>query len=124
MTLRSPLGRARGMGSARKGADLWWLQRVTAVALIPLSLWLMASLVSLTGADHARFSEWVASPINAVALLLAISTSFYHFKVGMDVVIEDYVHSEGIKIASLLFTTFATVLVGAVCAFAVLKLAL
>ncbi len=124
MTLRSPLGKARGMGSARKGADLWWLQRVTAVALIPLLLWLMASLVALTGADHARFSEWVASPINAVALLLAIATSFYHFKVGMGVVIEDYVHSEGLKVATLLFSTFATVLVGSVCAFAVLKLAL
>lgn len=124
MTLRSPLGKARGMGSARKGADLWWLQRVTAVALIPLLLWLMASLVALTGADHARVSEWVASPINAVALLLAIATSFYHFKVGMDVVIEDYVHSEGLKVATLLFSTFATVLVGSVCAFAVLKLAL
>ncbi len=124
MTLRSPLGRAKGMGSARRGADLWWLQRVTAVALIPLSIWLMASLVALTGADHQRFAEWVASPINAVVLLLAIATSFYHFKVGMDVVIEDYVRSEGLKIASLLFTTFATVLVGSVCVFAVLKLAL
>ena len=124
MTLRSPLGRAKGMGSARRGADLWWMQRVTAVALIPLSIWLMASLVALTGADHQRFAEWVASPINAVALLLAIATSFYHFKVGMDVVIEDYVRSEGLKIASLLFTTFATVLVGSVCVFAVLKLAL
>ena len=124
MRLRSPLGRAKGMGSARRGADLWWLQRVTAVALIPLSIWLMASLVALTGADHQRFAEWVASPINAVALLLAIATSFYHFKVGMDVVIEDYVRSEGLKIASLLFTTFATVLVGSVCVFAVLKLAL
>ena len=124
MTLRTPLGRAKGMGSARRGADLWWLQRVTAVALIPLSIWLLASLVSLTGADHQRFIEWVASPINAVALLLAIATSFYHFKVGMDVVIEDYVRSEGLKVASLLFTTFATVLVGSVCVFAVLKLAL
>ena len=112
------------MGSARKGAELWWLQRVSAVALIPLSLWLMASLVALTGADHARFSAWVASPINAVALLLAIGATFYHFKVGLDVVIEDYVHSEGIKVASLLFSTFAAVLVGAISAFAVLKLAL
>lgn len=124
MTLRSPLRQARGMGSAREGAHLWWLQRVTALALIPLSIWLMASLVSLTGADHARFIEWVASPFNAVVLLLAISTSFYHFKIGMSVVIEDYVHAEGAKVASLLFTTFATVLVGAICAFSVLKLAL
>ena len=124
MTLRSPLGKARGMGSARKGADLWWLQRVTAVALIPLLIWLVASLVALTGADHARFSAWVASPFNAVALLLAIATAFYHLKVGMDVVIEDYVHSEGLKVASLLFSAFATVLVGAISAFAVLKLAL
>ena len=93
MTLQSPLGRAKGLGSARTGVQHWWLQRVSAVALVPLSLWLGASLLSLTGADYLTFTSWVMQPMNAILLVLAIGASCYHFKVGLDVVIEDYVHA-------------------------------
>ena len=122
--LRSPLGRARGLGSAHQGSQHWWLQRVTGVALVPLTLWLAVSVASLTGADHAQFSAWVAEPVHAIAMLLVVATGFYHLKIGMDVVIEDYVHTEGLKIASLMLSTFAIVVIGAAAAFSVLKLAL
>ncbi|MBM3506603.1 MAG: succinate dehydrogenase, hydrophobic membrane anchor protein [Alphaproteobacteria bacterium] len=124
MTLRSPVGAARGLGSARAGTQHWWLQRVTAVALIPLSVWLGGALVAMTGADHAHFSAWVARPLNAVGLTLAIGTALYHFKIGADVVIDDYVHSEGLKIASRMANLFGAAVIAAVSAFAVLKLAL
>ena len=94
------------------------------MALIPLTLWLAVSIVSLTGAGHDAFAAWVARPFHAVALLLMIATGFYHLKVGMDVVIEDYVHTAGLKVAALVLSTFAIVVIGAAAAFAVLKLAL
>ena len=124
MTVRSPLGRARGLGSARLGAQAWWLQRITAVALVPLTLWLAVSIARLTGASHSDFTIWVAAPWNAVLMLVAIATTFYHLKVGLDVVIEDYVHTPWIRISLMVATWFAAVLVGATSAFAVLKIAL
>ncbi len=124
MTARSPLGNARGLGSARTGVQHWWLQRVTALALVPLCLWLGVSLIGLTGADHAQFSAWVASPLHAIGLLLTLGTAFYHFKVGVDEVIEDYVHAEVLKLAARLGNSFGVTVVAAASAFAVLKLAL
>lgn len=123
MSLRTPLGRVRGLGSAKDGTHHFWVQRVTAIALIPLSVWLVASLVALVGADYSVAREWVASPLVAVLLILFIATGLYHFKLGLQVVIEDYVHHHGLKIAALLANTFFAVLVGAYCAFAVLKIA-
>ncbi len=124
MTARSPLGSARGLGSARTGVQQWWLQRVTALALVPLCLWLGVSLIGLTGADHARFSAWVAQPLHAIALLLTLGTAFYHFKIGVDEVIEDYVHAEAAKLGARIANTFGVTIVAAASAFAVLKLAL
>jgi succinate dehydrogenase / fumarate reductase membrane anchor subunit len=124
MTLQSPLGRARGLGSARAGVQHWWLQRVSAVALVPLSLWLGASLLSLTGADYLTFTSWVMQPTNAILLLLAIGASSYHFKVGIDVVIEDYVHAGWIKMTARAFNLCFVLTTSAAAAFAVLKLAI
>ena len=124
MTMRSALGRARGLGSARQGVQHWWAMRASAAALVPLCLWLTASLIALAGADHARFASWVAYPFNAVALLLLLGVAFYHLKVGLDVVIEDYVHTEWRKVAVATLTTFAVVAAAAASGFAVLKLAL
>lgn len=124
MTLRSPLGRARGLGSARLGVQSWWLQRISAVALIPLTLWLAVSVARLSGASHSDFTIWVAAPWNTVLMLVAIATAFYHLKVGLDVVIEDYVHSHWIKVTLLVGTWFAAILIGAASAFAVLQIAL
>jgi succinate dehydrogenase / fumarate reductase membrane anchor subunit len=122
--MSAPGERARGLGSARTGTQAWWLQRLTALALVPLCLWLGASLISLVGADHAQFSAWVAQPLNAIALLLTLGTAFYHFKMGVDEVIEDYVHADALKVMAFLVNTFGVIAVTAASAFAVLKLAL
>ena len=124
MSLRSPLASARGLGAAHTGAAEWWAQRLTVVALLPLSIWFGVSMVSLTGATHAQFVEWTAAPLHAVGLLLVIGAASYHFKLGLDVVIDDYVHSGATKLLLLVANGFGTVVTAAVSAFAVLKLAL
>ncbi len=123
MSLRTPLGRVRGLGSAKDGTHHWWMQRVTAVALILLTVWFVASLVALVGADYAVVRDWIGNPVVAVLLSLFIGTSLYHFKLGLQVVIEDYIHHEGLKIAAQLAVTFFSVVVAAVSIFAVLKIA-
>jgi len=124
MSLRSDLGRVRGLGSAKEGAAHWWAQRVTAVALVPLSLWLVASLASLTGADVAAARAWIAQPVVAVLLVLLIGVTFHHAQLGMQVVIEDYVHTEWVKISSIVLVKFAAVALAAAGIFSVLKIAL
>ncbi len=121
MSLRSPLGRVRGLGSAKSGTEHFWAQRVTAVALIPLTLWFVFSVMSLGGADHAAASAWMQSPVNAVLLLLLIVTTFHHMQLGMQVVIEDYIHVEALKIGALVIVKGASLLLGVAAAFAVLK---
>jgi succinate dehydrogenase / fumarate reductase membrane anchor subunit len=123
MSLRTPLGRVRGLGSAKEGTDHWWMQRVTAVALIPLSLWFVIFIVGLTGTDYPVFKAAVAQPFNAVLLILLLFALFYHAVLGVQVVIEDYVHSEWLKVASLLLIKFAAVLSGASAIFSVLRIA-
>ncbi|MCA3245910.1 MAG: succinate dehydrogenase, hydrophobic membrane anchor protein [Tagaea sp.] len=122
-SLRSPLGRVRGLGSAKDGTHHWWAQRVTAIALVPLLLWFVASVVSLAGAPLAEVKAWLASPIAAVLLLALIVAVFHHAQLGLQVVIEDYVHAEGVKIAALLLVKGAALLFGGLSAFSVLKLA-
>jgi succinate dehydrogenase membrane anchor subunit len=102
MSLRSPLSRVRGLGSAKEGVSHWWAQRLTALALIPLAVWFVISLLGITGADHAAVSAWVGSPVVAGLLILLIAATFYHGYLGLQVVIEDYVHSEGWKLVALL----------------------
>lgn len=123
MSLRTPLGRVRGLGSAKDGTHHWLLQRVTAVALIPLTVWIVASFVALVGADYETVREWMALPLVAVLFILFIATGLYHLKLGLQVVIEDYVHGEGLKIVSQMAVSFACVLVGAASIFAILKIA-
>lgn len=102
MSLRSPLGKVRGLGSAKDGTGHWWAQRLSAVALIPLTVWFCVAMVSLSGADHAAVTAWAGSPVVAGLLILLIAATFYHAYLGVQVVIEDYVHNEALKIASLL----------------------
>ena len=121
--LRSPLGRAIGLGSAKEGVDHWWLQRVTAVALVPLSLWFVAALIAHLGADYASMVAWLRSPLAAVAMILLVIASFVHMALGLQVVIEDYVHHEATKVASLVLVKLACWALGAAALFAVLRVA-
>lgn len=123
MSLRSPLGRVRGLGSARTGTEHFWVQRVTAVALVPLTLWFVYVVVSLAGADYAVVSAWLRSPVNAVLMIALIAATFHHMQLGLQVVIEDYIHGEGIKISSLMIMKGGSLLLAVAAAFAVLKVA-
>jgi succinate dehydrogenase / fumarate reductase membrane anchor subunit len=96
--MRSPLGRAVGLGSAKEGVEHWWLQRITAVALVPLSLWFVIAIIRLVGADVDTVGDWVGRPLPAILLVLLLIASFYHASLGLQVVIEDYVHAELTKL--------------------------
>ncbi len=98
---RSPLAEARGLGSAKAGVQAWWLERVTAVALVPLSLWLMASLIAFGGRDYAAVIGWLSDPLVALLLVLLLLALFVHLALGLKVIIEDYVHSRA-KIPALI----------------------
>jgi succinate dehydrogenase / fumarate reductase, membrane anchor subunit len=121
--LRSPLGRALGLGSAKEGADHWWAQRLTAVALVPLALWFVASVIALAGADHTKVVDWLASPLSAILMVLLIGATFYHAALGVQVVIEDYVHAEGVKFAALVLNKLIGFALAVAGIFAVLKIA-
>lgn len=123
MTYRTPLSHARGLGSAKSGAHHWWMQRLTAVALVPLTLWFILSVIQLTGADFQTAVVWLSSPTNAVLMLLLIAATFHHMQLGLQVVIEDYIQSEGVKIIGIILVKLFSVLLAAAAAFAVLKIA-
>ena len=122
MSMRSALGRVRGLGSAKSGTGHWWSQRLSAIALVPLTLWFVGSLVVLAGASHAEIVAWVSSPIVASLLVLLVATTFYHSYLGLQVVIEDYVHHEGVKIAGLLVVQALCILLGLTGVLSVLSL--
>jgi len=123
MSLRSPLSQARGLGSAKDGVGHWWVQRLTALALIPLALWFVYSLVRFPLTDYATMVAWIKSPLVAVALVLFFLTGFHHAALGVQVVIEDYVGSEGKKLVSIIVAKFALYALCAASVFAVLKIA-
>lgn len=105
-SLRSALGRARGLGSAKDGTHHWWAQRVTALALIPLTLWFVYSIVGLSAGGYAEFVAWCSSPINATAIVLFLAIAFHHAQLGMQVFIEDYVGSHGSRMALIILVKF------------------
>ena len=100
--LRSPLGRALGLGSAKEGVEHWWRQRTTALALVPLTIWCVIWVIAMAGADLAAMVAWMHNPISAVLMIVLIVATFYHAALGLQVVIEDYVHSEGLRLATLI----------------------
>jgi succinate dehydrogenase / fumarate reductase membrane anchor subunit len=122
--MRSPLGRAVGVGSAKEGVQHWWMQRVTAVALVPLTLWFVVALIAHIGARRAVVVAWLGSPFAAIAMVLLLIAVFYHMALGIEVVIEDYVHSERMKIPALILNRLAAIVLGAAGIFAVLRIAL
>lgn len=122
MQMRSHLGRVRGLGSSNDGVHHWWMQRLTGVALAPLCLWFVFCIVGLAGADLATVKAWVGRHYNPVLLVLFIICMFHHAQLGLQVVIEDYVHSEAAKVTSLVLVKLGAVLLGACSAFAVIRL--
>jgi succinate dehydrogenase / fumarate reductase membrane anchor subunit len=122
--LRSPLGRAIGLGSAKEGVEHWWRQRVTALALVPLVLWLVISLIGLVGADRAALVAWVRQPMPAMLLILLLVATFYHAALGLQVVIEDYIHGEAMKLGAIVVMRLLCIVFVARGILAVLKLAL
>jgi succinate dehydrogenase / fumarate reductase, membrane anchor subunit len=124
MSLRSPLSRAKGLGSAKTGVHHFWMQRVSAIALVPLTFWFVFSIANLAGADYASVQNWVSAPSVAVVLILFLIATLYHSLLGVQTVVEDYVGHEGARIAVLLLSKFAHAAVAAATIFAVLKVAL
>jgi succinate dehydrogenase / fumarate reductase membrane anchor subunit len=122
-SLRSPLGRARGAGSAKSGASQWWAQRVTSVALLPLTVWFILSMASSAGMTHAEAQAWIGRPLNAVLLIALIILTFRHAAAGVQEIIEDYVKAEWMRIAALLAVKGAAWLLGIAGVFAVLRIA-
>jgi succinate dehydrogenase / fumarate reductase membrane anchor subunit len=120
----TPLARVRGLGSAREGAEHWWHERLSSVALLLLFVWLAVSLVRLPALDHRGVTEWLKQPSAAVPMLLLVAATFWHLHMGLKVVIEDYVHEEGNRFLCILLLGFAAVAGAAFGLFAVLKVAL
>lgn len=121
--LRSPLSQARGLGSAKDGVHHFWVQRLTALALIPLSLWFVFSVARYHIADYPTMKAWIQNPYVTVALVLYFVAVFYHSALGMQVVIEDYVANEPLKIGSIVLMKLAHFVFGAAAIVAVLKIA-
>jgi succinate dehydrogenase / fumarate reductase, membrane anchor subunit len=122
--MRSPLGRAIGMGSAKQGVEHWWLQRITALALVPLALWFVIAVIRLAGADVDTMRDWVGHPLPAVVLALLLIATFWHASLGLQVVIEDYVHTELAKLGLVIVVRLACFAVAVAGIFAVLSMAL
>ena len=123
-SMRSGLGRVRGLGSARDGVSHWWMQRLAAVALVPLSLWFVFSVAALRGASQADVQAWIASPLVTVLLLLVVVATFLHLAMGLQTVIEDYIRDGVAKVAALLAVKWACVLFGLASVLAILRIAI
>ena len=123
MSFRTPIGTVRGLGSARSGTGHWWSQRMSALALIPLSIWFAVSVLSMQHADYMTVIVWMHTPWVAVLLSLFLVTLLYHAYLGVQVVIEDYVHTGWLKLAVLLSMKAACILLGAAGVFTALRVA-
>ena len=122
MSLRTPLGRALGLGSAKDGTSHWWSQRVSAAALAILGPWFVFALIGLDGFDFETVSMWLRAPLNAILMIILVATLFYHSSLGVQVVIEDYVHDSGNKVVSMVLAKFLHLFVAVVGIFAVLRI--
>lgn len=121
---RTPLSRARGLGSAHHGAGHWIAERVSAIALVPLVIWAVYGVLQLSAGDYDFAVHWVSNPLNAVLTVLTLAISFWHMQAGMRVVVEDYIHKTMSKSVLLLINLFVCGLAGALAIFSILKVAL
>lgn len=122
MEMRTQLGRVRGLGSNHEGSHHFWVQRLSGIALVPLILWFVIAGIGMVGADLATFKAWVGTHYNPLLLILLILTMFHHAQLGLQVIIEDYIHGEAIKFTSLILMKFAVYLIGGCAIFAVIRL--
>ncbi len=120
---RTPLSRVKGLGSAKEGTEHFWVQRLTAIALIPLVLWLAFSIAKLPSMDYLAIREWLSQPFNAIVMILFMTAGFYHSRLGLQTVIEDYVSSHGPRTAAIIGVTFIAVAMGITGVFSVLRIA-
>ncbi len=123
MKFRTPISLAKGLGSAKEGAHHWWMQRLTALALVPLSLWFAFSVARMAGAGFEEMHEWISNPWVAAFLALFFIVSYYHGAIGVQVVLEDYISSEGTRMVFIIITKFALALLGAASLMAVIRIA-
>lgn len=124
MSIQTPLGRVRGLGSAKSGVEHFWHQRLTAAALVPLTIWFVWIVARYAGAPHADVVAALGNPINAALMLLFVVAGLYHMALGLQVVVEDYITTKGVKLAALFLVNFAAFAVGMVCLVAVLRIAI
>ena len=123
-TLRTPLSKVKGLGSAKDGTDHFWVQRLTAIALVPLCLWFCFSLASLPSMDYFEFSQWLSSPFRAVMMILVILVAFYHAALGLQVVIEDYVGNTAVRTGGIIAVKMLCAFLAVTGVFSILKIAL
>lgn len=121
MTLQTPLSKARGLGSAKGGVHHWWVQRVSGAALVPLTLWFIFSVANLAGAPHADWAQWLANPLNTVLMIALVLCGFHHGHLGLQVVIEDYIRKEAVKLILITSIRWFAALLAISSIFAILK---
>ncbi|MFZ1988803.1 MAG: succinate dehydrogenase, hydrophobic membrane anchor protein [Alphaproteobacteria bacterium] len=123
MSIRTPLARVRGLGAAKTGVGHFWAQRLTAVALVPLTIWFLGSIIAFAGADYDTVTNYLRNPVVTVLFVLFLGTAFTHMKLGLRVVVEDYITRESTKIALLVLIDFFTYATAALAIFSVLQIA-
>lgn len=122
--MKTPIAKVRGLGSAGNGTHHWWIQKLLALALIPLTIWFVASVVQMTNADYRTVMTWMSSPVSATLMLIFMVTGIYHLKLGLQDVIEDYIPNEGLKFTLQIAISFGCILLAVVSVFSILKIAL
>lgn len=124
MSRRSDLGKARGYGSAHEGAHHWWMQRVTAIGLLVLLPWFIYAAFTLSGLSYTASILWLQKPWNTIAMVLFVGVAFYHARLGAQVVIEDYISHQGVRLAALILNKFGLLILGIICVYSLLKITL
>jgi succinate dehydrogenase / fumarate reductase membrane anchor subunit len=122
MSMRTPLGRVLGLGSAKAGTEHWWMERVSSIALVPLTVFLVVFVITHLGATRAELVASISNPFVAILLSLTMIVTLWHMRLGLQVVIEDYVHAPVAKFSALLFNTFLTAVLGVAALYAILKM--